>query len=173
MMMGTLGLDNLAVAFALGPLQLGRRRVLLLGLSFGFAEAGMTLFGAALGQAWLPQAWLPAMMATDAARAGVLATLAVAVCGLVWIRYRPADFVGSAWTLAGLALLLGIDNFVAGGELHGTSFSAAPIMAAGAVIGVLAIAACAAGGALFRLTPRWGALASALMLTGLAVAGIA
>jgi hypothetical protein len=168
MMMGTLGLDNIAVAFALGPLQLGRRRMLLLGLSCGFAEAGMTLLGAALGQAWLP-----AMMAADAARAGVLATLAVAVCGLVWVRYRPGDFVGSAWTLAGFALLLGIDNFVAGGELQGTGFSAAPIVAAGAVIGALATAACTAGGALFRLTPRWGALASALMLTGLAVAGIA
>jgi hypothetical protein len=166
--MGTLGLDNIAVAFALGPLQLGWRRAMLLGLAFGFAEAGMTLLGAGLGQAWLP-----AMITADATRAGVLATLAVAVLGLAWVRYRPADFVGSAWTLAGLALLLGIDNFIAGGELRGTGFSAAPIVAAGAVIGVLATAACAAGGALFRLTPRWGALASAFMLTGLAVAGMA
>jgi hypothetical protein len=166
--MGTLGLDNIAVAFALGPLQLGWRRALLLGVAFGFAEAGMTLLGAALGQAWLP-----AMVTADATRAGVLATLAVAVFGLAWVRYRPADFVGSAWTLLGLALLLGIDNFIAGGGLHETDFLAVPIVSAGAVIGVLASAACAAGGMLFRPMPQWGALASAVMLTGLAVAGMA
>jgi hypothetical protein len=166
--MGTLGLDNIAVAFALGPLQLGWRRAMLLGLAFGFAEAGMTLLGAGLGQAWLP-----AMITADATRAGVLATLAVAVLGLAWVRYRPADFVGSAWTLAALALLLGIDNFIAGGGGQGSDFSAAPIVGAGAVIGVLASAACAAGGVLFRPMPQWGALASAVMLTELAVAGMA
>ena len=165
--MGTLGLDNIAVAFALGPLQLGWRRALLLGLAFGLAEAGMTLLGAGFGQTWLP-----AMISADATRAGVLATLAVAVVGLAWVRYRPADFVGSAWTLLALALLLGIDNFIAGGG-HGTDFSATLIVGAGAVIGLLASAACAAGGMLFRRTPQWGALASAVMLTGLAVAGMA
>jgi hypothetical protein len=166
--MGTLGLDNIAVAFALGPLQLGWRRAVLLGLAFGFAETGMTLLGAALSQVWLP-----AMMSADATRAGVLATLAVAVFALAWVRYRPADFVGSAWTLAALALLLGIDNFVAGGGGHGSDFSAAPMVGAGATIGVLASAACAAGAALFRPMPQWGAWASAAMLTGLAVAGMA
>ena len=109
MIMSTLGLDNIAVAFALGPLQLGPRRTLQLGLAFGIAEAGMTLLGSALGQAWLPAA-----MTTEMARAGVLATLGVAVLGLVWVKTRPADFVANAWTLAGLALLLGVDNLVAG-----------------------------------------------------------
>ena len=89
MTMGTLGLDNIAVAFALGPLGLAPRRMLLLGLAFGLAEAGMTLLGAtALGQAWLP-----AVLTTDAARAGVLATLAVAVIGLAWVKCWPAEIV--------------------------------------------------------------------------------
>jgi hypothetical protein len=168
MIMATLGLDNIAVAFALGPLQLGKRRTALLGLWFGVAEAGMALLGSALGQGWLPTA-----MTTDVTRAGVLATLGVAVLGLAWIRRRPAGFVGNPWTLTGLALLLGIDNLIAGSAADATVFSPAPIMALGALIGVLAAAACAAGGALFRPAPRWGVLASALMLTGLAVARIA
>jgi putative Mn2+ efflux pump MntP len=167
MIMSTLGLDNIAVAFALGPLQFGPRRTLQLGLAFGLAEAGMTLLGSTLGQTWLPAA-----MITEMARAGVLATLGVAVLGLVWIKYRPADFVAKAWTLAGLALLLGVDNLVAGTapELAGVSFF--QIVANGALVGALAAAACAVGGAAFRPARRWGAVASGLMLLGLAAAGI-
>ena len=167
MIMSTLGLDNIAVAFALGPLQLGTRRTLQLGLAFGLAEAGMTLLGSTLGQAWLP-----AVMTAEMARAGVLVTLGVAVLGLVWVKYRPADFVANAWTLAGLALLLGIDNLVAGTppEIAGVSFF--QIMANGALVGALAATACAVAGAAFRPARRWGAVASGLMLLGLAAAGI-
>jgi putative Mn2+ efflux pump MntP len=167
MIMRTLGLDNVAVAFALGPLQLGPRRTLQLGLAFGVAEAGMTLLGSAFGQAWLP-----AVMTTEMARAGVLATLGVAVLGLVWVKTRPADFVANAWTLAGLALLLGVDNLVAGTapDMAGVSFL--QIVANGALVGAFAAAACAVGGAAFRPARRWGAVASGLMLLALAAAGI-
>jgi hypothetical protein len=168
MIMSTLGLDNIAVAFALGPLQLGRRRTLQLGLAFGVAEAGMSLLGSAVSQAWLPAA-----MTTEMARAGVLATLGVAVLGLVWVKTRPADFVANAWTLAGLALLLGVDNLVAGTapELSAASFLL--IVANGALVGALAAAACALGDATFRPARRWGVVASGLMLLALAAAGIA
>jgi hypothetical protein len=168
MMVGTLGLDNIAVAFALGPLQLGRRGTVLLGFSFGAAEAGMTLLGSTFGQAWLPAA-----LTTEATRAGVLATLGVAVLGLAWIRWRPAAFAGNPWTLIGLALLLGLDNLIAGSSADAAVLAPAPMVAAGALIGALAAAACATSGALFQRAPRWGAIASALMLTGIAVAGIA
>jgi hypothetical protein len=168
MTMGTLGLDNIAVACALGPLRLGPRRIALLGLAFGFAEASMTLLGAA----GLGRGWLPAMMTADAARAGVLATLAVALLGLAWIKCRPAEFVANSWALIGLSLLLGIDNLVAGSGLEGTAVSFASVVAESGLTGALA-AACAAGSALFPLSPRAGTLVSALMLTGLAVAGIA
>jgi hypothetical protein len=167
MIMSTLGLDNIAVAFALGPLQLGSRRTLQLGLAFGLAEAGMTLLGSTLGQVWLPAA-----MTTEMARAGVLATLGVAVLGLVWVKTRPADFVANAWTLAGLALLLGIDNLVAGTAPELAAVSFLQIVANGALVGALAAAACAVGGAAFRPARRWGAVASGLMLLALAAAGI-
>jgi hypothetical protein len=167
MIMSTLGLDNIAVAFALGPLQLGPRRTLQLGLAFGIAEAGMSLLGSAFSQPWLAAA-----MTTEMARAGVLAALGVAVLGLVWVKTRPVGFVANAWTLAGLALLLGVDNLVAGAapELAGLSFL--QIVANGALVGTLAAAACALGDAAFRPVRRWGAVASSLMLLGLAAAGI-
>jgi hypothetical protein len=168
MIMSTLGLDNIAVAFALGPLQLGSRRTLQLGLAFGIAEAGMTLLGSTLGQAWLPAA-----MTAEMARAGVLATLGVAVLGLVWVKTRPADFVANAWTLACLALLLGIDNLVAGAAPELTAVSFLLIVANGAVVGALAAAACALGDAAFRPARQWGVVASGLMLLTLAAAGIA
>jgi hypothetical protein len=167
MIMSTLGLDNIAVAFALGPLQLGPRRTLLLGLSFGIAEAGMTLLGSAFSQAWLPAA-----MTTEMARAGLLASLGVAVLGLVWVKYRPADFVANGWTLAGLALLLGVDNLVAGAASDTAAVSFLQIVATSALVGTLAAVACAVGGAAFRPARRWGAVASGLMLLGLAAAGI-
>jgi hypothetical protein len=167
MIMSTLGLDNIAVAFALGPLQLGPRRTLQLGLAFGIAEAGMTLLGAAFGQASLP-----AVMTAEMARAGVLATLGVAVLGLVWVKTRSADFVANVWTLAGLALLLGVDNLVAGAAPELAAVSFLQIVANGALVGAVAAAACAVGGAAFRPARRWGAVASGLMLLALAAAGI-
>jgi hypothetical protein len=169
MTMGTLGLDNIAVAFALGPLGLAPRRMLLLGLAFGVTEAGMTLLGASA----LGQAWLPAMLTADAARAGLLATLAVALIGLAWVKCWPAEIVSNPWALVGMSLLLGIDNLIAGSEPAATAASFAPVMTACVLTGALAAAACAAGAALFPLAPRRGAMVSALMLTGLAVAGIA
>ena len=168
MIIGTLGLDNIAVAFALGPLQLGRRRTLVLGLAFGCAEAGMTLLGAALGDAWLP-----AVATADMTRAGVLATLAVTVLGLAWVKSRPAGLVSNPLALIALALLLGIDNFVSGSVLDASGPSIAAIMATGILIGALAAMACFACGALFRLAPRWGSVASAFMLSGLGVIGMA
>jgi hypothetical protein len=168
MIMSTLGLDNIAVAFALGPLQLGTRRTLQLGMAFGIAEAGMLLLGSAFGPAWLPAA-----MTTEMARAGVLATLGVAVLGLVWVKTHPADFVANAWTLVGLALLLGVDNLVAGTAAEMAAVSFLQIVANGALVGALAAAACAVGGAAFRPARQWGAVASGLMLLALAAAGIA
>jgi hypothetical protein len=131
------------------------------------AEAGMMLLGSTLGQAWLPAA-----MTTEMARAGVLATLGAAVLGLVWVNYRPADFVTNAWTLAGLALLVGVDNLVAGAAPDTAAVSFLQIVATSALVGTLAAVACAVGGAALRPARRWGAVASGLMLLGLAAAGI-
>lgn len=167
MIIGALGLDNIAVGFALGPLCIGVRRTALLGLFFAVAEAGMTLLGSTFAAAWLPK--LPAL---DVARAGALATLGVAVLGLAWVKARPAAFVGNPWALLALALLLGIDNFIAGASRETADLSPLIVIASGAATGILAAAACAAGGFMFRTVPQWGAAACGLMLVGLAATGI-
>jgi putative Mn2+ efflux pump MntP len=167
MIIGTLGLDNIAVGFALGPLRLDVRRTALLGLSFAVAEAGMTLLGSTFAAAWLPK--LPTL---GAAHTGVLATVGLAVLGLAWVESRPAAFVGNPWALIALALLLGIDNFIAGVARDAPVLRSFVIIASGAATGVLAAAACAAAGRMFRPVPRWGAVASGFMLVGLAVTGI-
>jgi putative Mn2+ efflux pump MntP len=164
MITATLGLDNIAVAFALGPLQIGARRTLLLGFAFGMSEAAMMLLGATLGREGLP-----AFTAAEAARAGLLATLAVAVLGLAWVKYRPAAFIANRWALIGLSLLLGLDNLIAG-TTPGADVSPTLAAAAGALTGALAAAACAAGELAIRPAARWGAVASAIMLMALAVA---
>ena len=167
MIIGALGLDNIAVGFALGPLRIGARRAALLGLFFAVAEAGMTLLGSTFAAAWLPT-----FSGVDAARAGVLATLGLAVLGLAWVKVRPAAFVGNPWTLIALALLLGIDNFIGGASRDIADLSPLIVIASGAATGILTAAACAAGGLMFRIVPQWGAAACGLMLVGLAVAGI-
>jgi hypothetical protein len=55
-------------------------------------------------------------------------------------------------------------------DINGVSFL--QIAANGALVGTLAAAACAVGGAAFRPARRWGAVASGLMLLALAAAGI-
>jgi hypothetical protein len=165
MIMPLLGVDNIAVAFALGPLQFGPRRTLLLGLTFAAAEAGMTMLGASLRETWLP-----ALMTVDTVRPGVLATLAVALLGLAWIGRRPADFVTNPWTLMGLALLLGVDNLIAGASSDAADVSTVQVVAAGALVGTLAAAACVLGGMAFWRAPRWRVVSSALMLLVLAAA---
>jgi len=164
MIIGTLGLDNIAVGFALGSLRIGVRRTALLGLSFAVAEAGMTLLGSAFAAAWLP--------ALGAARTGALATVGVAVVGLAWVKSRPAAFVGNPWALIALALLLGIDNFIAGAARDAAVLPPLVIIVSGAMTGGLAAAACAAADLMFRAVPRWGAAASGFILVGLAVTGI-
>jgi putative Mn2+ efflux pump MntP len=164
----TLGLDNIAVAFALGPLGLGWRRIGLLGVIFGVAEAGMALLGTTAGGFVGPSA----ATITEAAHAGALATIAVALIGLAWIKCRPADIVANPWALLGMSLLLGIDNFIAG-RLDDPVPSFASLATAGMLTGALAAAACAAGNTLFPLAPRSGAMVSGLMLAGLAIAGMA
>ena len=167
MIIGALGLDNIAVGFALGPLRIGARRTALLGLSFAVAEAGMTLLGSTFAAAWLPK-----FLALDAARAGVLATLGVAVLGLAWIKARPATFLGNPWALIVLTLLLSIDNLIAGASQDVAVLPPLVIVVSGAVTGILAVAACATAGLMFRAATQWGAVACGVMLVGLAVSGI-
>jgi hypothetical protein len=162
-----LGLDGAAVALALGPLDLGIQRMVLLGLCFATAEIAMTLAGAAVGTS----AAVGVAGYADLAYTAVLIMLAVAVAGVVLVRGAPAALVGSPPALLGLAVLLGLDNLVAGAGLAATGVSFVAILLAGALSGSLAFACCAAGRQATRVLPQpWRAVASVAMLGALIVA---
>jgi putative Mn2+ efflux pump MntP len=127
------GLDNAAVALVLGPL-LGWRRGLVLAAMFGACETLMPLAGAAL-----PFAAFETGLA--GLRTAVLAVAATTVAGLLLARRDPAALAASPAALAALALLLGLDNLVAG---QGAG-SLGAALATGAISGAVAAAACAAG----------------------------
>ena len=106
-----LGLDNVAVALALGPLVLSARRTALLAVLFGASEALMPLAGSAFAAVG---GFAPVGEAGEAVRVTVLATLATMVLGLTLVRRDPAALVGHPAMLVALAILLGLDNFTAG-----------------------------------------------------------
>ena len=161
-----LGLDSAAVALALGPLDLGIRRMVLLGLCFATAEIAMTLAGSALG---IKAAGIAGY--ADLAHTAVPIMLAVAVAGVALVRRAPAALVGSPLALLGLAVLLGLDNLVAGAGLAASGVSFVAIVVAGALSGSLALACCVAGRQATRvLAPPWRAAASVAMLAALVVA---
>jgi hypothetical protein len=165
MTIGMLGLDNIAIAFALGPLGLGWRRIALLGVVFAVAEAGMSVLGATTGGFIGPSA------ATATAQVAGPLAMAGAVIGLAWIKSRPADIVANPWALLAMSLLLGIDNLVAG-RADGLVVSLTSLVTAGALTGALASAACALGGTMSPLPSRASATLSALMLAGLAISRV-
>ena len=162
-----LGLDNVAVALALGPLGLSARRTALLAVLFGAAEALMPLagsvFGAAIGGS--------ALAGDGAVRVTVLATLATMVLGLTLVRRDPRALVGHPAMLVALAALLGLDNFAAG--VTGSAAGLAALATSGLVSGALAFVACLASGGVVHLVARRSVpLAAAVMLAALAVAGL-
>jgi putative Mn2+ efflux pump MntP len=163
-----LGLDNALVALALGPLNLGTRRMALLGLCFAAAEVLMTLAGTAVG------AIAPIGLFAGSTRAGLLATLAVAVAALALLRRDPTAWIGNPAGMFGLAILLSLDNLLAGTSLSLSGSSFAAVCGAGALSGLLAFAACAAGNLPARaLTPVWRPFATAGALAAIAAAGMA
>ena len=157
-----LGLDNVAVALALGPLGLSPRRTALLAVLFGSAEALMPLAGtfAAAGAFAL---------VGEAVRVTVLATLATMVLGLTLVRREPAVAVGHPATLVALAVLLGLDNFAAGatGAVSGLALATSGLMS-----GALAFVACVVSGVVVRRVAHRPPVASIVMLAALAVAGL-
>jgi hypothetical protein len=157
-----LGLDNVAVALALGPLALSARRTALLAVLFGASEALMPLAGTFVAAG----AFEPA---GEAVRVAVLATLATTVLGLTLVRRDPAALVGHPAMLIALAVLLGFDNFIAGA----TGVSGFVLAAAGLISGTLAFAACLASGvAVRRVARRSLPLVATVMLAALAIAGL-
>ena len=162
-----LGLDNVAVAVALGPLGLGVRRTVLLAVLFGASEALMPIAGSAYA-AFDTSA---SGGAADAVRFTVLAMLGTTVLGLSLVRRNPAALAGHPAMLVALALLLGLDNFAAGAAgIADLSFAA--LAALGLATAALALVACASsGGVAHLIARRWAPLASGVMLAALAIAG--
>ncbi|HEY0130101.1 MAG TPA: hypothetical protein VGB57_01765 [Allosphingosinicella sp.] len=153
------GVDNAAVALVLAPL-LGWRRGLALAALFGLAEALMPLAGLAL-------AWPPAVAAESAVRAGILALAATSLAGLLLVRRDPAAAIRSPGAMVALALLLSLDNVVAGGEAGSVAGAAAIGLASAS----LAAMGCALGALLgARLSPSAAAVGSTGGLVVLALA---
>lgn len=151
------GLDNALVALALGPV-LGWRRGFALGALFAAAEMLMPVFGASLAWSW---------PLGEGLEVGALAVAATAIAGLLLARHDPSGLIRSPWAMAGLAVVLGLDNLVAGQAAPST----AAVLTIGAASAAVAMAACAAGAAAGqRLSDRAAAVAAS---GGLALAAAA
>ncbi len=110
------GLDNALVALALGPV-LGWRRGFALGALFAAAEILMPILGASLAWSWSPG---------EGFEVGALAVAATGLAGLALARRDPSGLIRSPWAMAGLALVLGLDNFVAGDAAPSMAIPPAP-----------------------------------------------
>ena len=125
----------------------------------------MPLVGAAMA--------LPALGAAEAIRAGLLALLGTTIAGLLLVRRDPAALVGSPAAMAGLAVLLGLDNLVAGAGMSAAGSSVAAVAAIGLASASVAAAACFVGVLLARrLDRRRAGLLSSVMLLALATASL-
>jgi putative Mn2+ efflux pump MntP len=158
------GLDNAAVAFALAP-TLGWRKGLMLAAMFGAAEALMPLAGATLA--------LPTFGFAEAMRAGLLALTATTIAGLVMARRDPAAVLGSLWAMAVFAVIMGLDNLVAGAGLASSGAPVATIVMVGLGSAAVSAAACLIGAGLtHRLKARRAAMVSSAALIAVAAAGL-
>jgi putative Mn2+ efflux pump MntP len=163
--LGLLALDNVAVAAALGAAGLNVRRTAVFAVLVGTSECLMILIGT--GFSGFAGSISPFVGATKFA---VLATSGTAILGLVLVHRDPRRLVNNVGALAGLALVLGLDNFAAGtanGDLPGSA-----MVLSGVISGVLSFAAGIFGrmAAAFA-PPHWGTFAGSTILLSIAAAG--
>jgi hypothetical protein len=140
-----LAIDNVVAALALAPLCPNRAKFLRLIAWFAVVEAMAPAVGAIL------QPRLPSLWADGSVSAVLVVTLGLSLLGLALAR-RSAAFAercaSGGWPTAGLAIVLGLDNLLAG---TGLSLSSAALC--GAASGGAVIAACLLGRAIgLRLT---------------------
>ena len=168
-----LALDNALAALALAPLCPSAGRFWLLTAWFVGVEAAAPIAGALLGGVLTAVA--PAAVISSA----LLMTLGLAMLVLVLARripiagfrvdWDPARLVGSGRSIAGLALVLGVDNLVGG-----AAFSVPVAAACGSASAVSALMACLLGrwgGA--RLPAKQRIAASAVLLLAAGAMGFA
>ncbi|HEY1750706.1 MAG TPA: hypothetical protein VGG29_05555 [Caulobacteraceae bacterium] len=176
-----LSLDNIFVALALAPFCPSRAAFVRLIAWFAGVEAAAPALGAVLRVAFPQAGW------TSVAPSALLLTLGFAVLGAAAIRRwrgasrvaearaRPAGVADPAWWAAGglptgaLAVLLGLDNLVAGASLPLAEAAGCGLLS-GATVLAAGLAARAAG----RFAPPpVRIVAAGLLLAAAGVAGLA
>lgn len=125
---------------------LSKRRM---AVTFGTCDGIATLVGAALGSLVFP---------VSAAWFHEIGPVLVALYGM----YVLATSVGGLWHMPNnralyfLAMMLSLDNFIAGSAVGGLSVSSAALAAmAGFISGVMAFAGCSLGAVLAKGFPAW------------------
>ena len=134
-----LGLDNALVALALAPVCHKAGRLWLLAAWFAVVEAAAPVAGALLGSV------LPVARPPEAVQTAVVLTLGLAVLGMNLAKRDPARLVGSGRTIGALALLLGIDNLLAGAGMAGAADPLSASAASGFASAGVVLMACAVG----------------------------
>jgi hypothetical protein len=152
-----LALDNIVLVLALAPLCHRADRLRRLAAWFAGVELVAPMAGALLGGV------LPTGAPTASIQVALLATLGLAVLGLHLARRDPARLIAGGGTIAALAVLLGLDNLMAGAAVP------LPIAAAWGLVGAGSVLiACAAGRAVgSRLSPA--GCAAALLAGAVAI----
>jgi hypothetical protein len=152
-----LALDNVAVAMALAPICHKAGRLRLLAAWFAGVELVAPMVGALL------HGILPAAMPTASLQTALLATLGLAVVGLCLAQRDPVRLIAGGGTIAALAVLLGLDNLMAGAVVSLPVATAWGLVGAGSVL-----IACAVGRTLgSRLSPA--GCAAALLASAIAI----
>ena len=135
-----LAFDNIVAALALAPLCRNRAQFLRLIAWFAAVEAAAPAAGVLL------QPRLPPLLADGSLAAAIVMTLGLSLLALAAAR-RSAAFAqrlaGGGWPTAALAIVLGLDNLLAG-----TGLSLSPAVLCGAASGGAVVAACLLGRAI-------------------------
>ncbi len=153
-----LALDNVVAALALAPLCQNRAQFLRLIAWFAAVEAMAPAVGVLL------QPRLPSLLADGSASAAIVMTLGLSLLGLALARrsvaFAPERWASGGWPTAALAIVLGLDNLVAGA---GLSVSSAALCGAASAAAV--VAACLLGRAIgLRLTLQARAVVCGILL---------
>jgi hypothetical protein len=161
-----LALDNMAVAAALGAAGLSARRAIFLALLFGASECLLAFAGIGLSGFLRP-----IFVFIEPMRLAALTILGVALIGLALLRRDSGKVVCNVWALAGLALLLGLDDFIAA-LAKPLILPTWPLLFAGLVTAAASFIACNIARTAAAFMPnRWAACAGGALLVAVAATG--
>jgi putative Mn2+ efflux pump MntP len=153
-----LALDNILAALALAPFCRNRTQFLSLIAWFAAVEAMAPSAGAIL------QPRLTSPLADGSLPAAIIVTLGLSLLGLALTRrsavFPPERLANGGWPTAALAIVLGLDNLLAGTELSLPSAALCGVASAAAVL-----VACIVGRTIgLRLAPQMRAVVCGILL---------